>query len=145
MKRRRVLALLSAALPLAGCFAPEAEVQPDQSDNSTPTVTEATDTPDSSEDIFVSLQNETTEPVTAAVTITTNNSVFLEEEVSAGPSGINQLYSGITEQGDYELVVSIDDQREAEFSFGIGEYDLRMGSNLIVWIRDDEVGIGIEQ
>ena len=47
--------------------------------------------------------------------------------------------------GEYELDLSVNDIDEGTFPFSIGKYELRMGSNLVVWIYEEKIEMGIEE
>ena len=125
MKRRSVLALPVLLVPLAGCSA-------------------KTD-PDFAEDIFVVLYNKSPEQATVAVSIVTDDSVVFEDETTVDPSNRKDVYPGISEVGDYTLTISLDDGRERDYPFNIEDYDLRMGSNIIVEISESEIQFFIQE
>lgn len=39
----------------------------------------------------------------------------------------------------------VDDGTTGSARFSIGEYDVRMGSNVVAWVRDDEVELAKEE
>ncbi|KAA9395947.1 hypothetical protein Har1130_15190 [Haloarcula sp. CBA1130] len=125
MKRRSLLSFLPLLIPFAGCAA-------------------ETD-PDVAEDIFVVLDNETSEQATVAVSVVTGDSVVFEGETAVTPSGRKNVYPGISETGDYTLTISLGDGREQEYPFNIEEYDLQMGSNIIVTINEAEIEFSIQE
>ncbi|AHB67855.1 MULTISPECIES: hypothetical protein [Haloarcula] len=125
MKRRSLLSLSVLLIPFAGCSA-------------------ETD-PDVAEDIFVVLYNESSEQATVAVSVVTGDSSVFECETAVNPSNRKNVYSGITETGDYTLTISLGDGREQEYPFNIEEYDLRMGSNIIVSIKETEIEFSIQE
>jgi len=146
MKRRFVLTLLGSCIAVAGCAHTETGT-PDTTAAGEPAhgPTESSETPDHAEDIFVVLQNETPEQVTVAVTITRGDSVSFEDEATVNPGETQYVYPGITERGEYELTVSLPDRPVQTRPFDVEDYDLRMGSNIDVWISTDTVRIGIEE
>jgi hypothetical protein len=125
MKRRSLLSLSVLLIPFAGCSA-------------------ETD-PDVAEDIFVVLDNESPEQATVAVSVVTGGSSVFEGGITVNPSNRKNVYPGITETGDYTLTVSLGDGREQKYPFNIEEYDLRMGSNIIVSINETEIQISIQE
>jgi hypothetical protein len=137
MRRRHVLSLSGSLLPLAGCASPGTGTQ-----TGTPTLES---TPDHAENIFLVLHNETAERTTVAVTITTGNAVSFEAEVTVDSDEIRHVYPGITDRGEYELRVSLPDRPDQARPFDVEAYDLRMGSNVDIWISEDDVRIGIEE
>jgi hypothetical protein len=138
MDRRTVLVHAAAGFSLgtAGCLADNG----DGEGNETPTESGGPDRP---EDVFVVLHNGAAEQVTVSVTITAENSLHFEERTSVEPGGMTSLYPDITEQSRYEITVATDGLGEERFDFEFGEYDLEMGSNVVVWI-DDDIRIGKE-
>lgn len=132
MDRRSVLAGAAAAASLgpAGCTAITGDDE--RRDTSTDTARE----PDAVEDIFVVLHNQVGEEVTVSVTITAGDSVALEEQVAIDVDEIGTVPTGITERGRYEFSVSVEGGGESRATFEFREYDLEMGSNVVVWIDD---------
>ncbi|WP_434530099.1 hypothetical protein ACODNH_02285 (plasmid) [Haloarcula sp. NS06] len=125
MKRRSLLSLSVLLIPFAGC---------------------STETdPDVAEDIFVVLDNESPEQATVAVSVVTGDSSVFEGETAVNPSNRKNVYPGITDTGDYTLTISLGDGREQEYPFNIEEYDLRMGSNIIVSINETEIEFSIQE
>jgi hypothetical protein len=125
MKRRSLLSFSLLLIPFAGC--------PAETD------------PDVAEDIFVVLDNEIPEQATVAVSVVTGDSVVFESETAVTPSGRKNVYLGISETGDYTLTISLGDGREQEYPFNIEEYDLQMGSNIIVSITETEIEFSIQE
>jgi len=125
MQRRSLLSLSVVLVPFAGCSA-------------------ETD-PDVAEDIFVVLDNETPEQATVAVSVATGDSVVFEGETAVNPSDSKNVYPGISETGDYTLTITLSDGREQEYPFNIEDYDLQMGSNIIVSITETEIAFSIQE
>ena len=87
------------------------------------------------------------ESVNAAAhyTITTGSTVVSEGDVQVPAGDVTSVESQITEQGEYELVVSVTEGPEASVDFSVGEYDIRMGSNILVRLHSDEIQFLIEE
>lgn len=139
MDRREALAATAAAVSLAaiGCTAGTG----DGAGGGTPTVTRGG--PDASEDVFVVLHNHLGESVTVSVTVTAGDAVLFDDRVTIEGDERGALHTGITETGRYELAVAIEDGSESRATFEFREYDVEMGSNLVVWI-DEEIRLAKE-
>lgn len=81
---------------------------------------------------------------TVTVQITRNDQTFLDVTESIS-SDYRAFDSGITSTGTYELSVSFEDGPDATTDLTIEEYDVRMGSNVIVKVRDGQIEFWIEE
>ena len=149
---------------LAGCLAdadgadssPSATEPPASSTASptttsrTPTATEAstpttpTTTPGDAERIMVALHNDRAASVTLAVTVTRDDETRLDAERALPSGGYEALFSGIREVGEYGLRVETDDGVAESWPVPVDDYDVRMGSNLVVWASDGGLEMGME-
>ena len=140
MDRRTVLVGAAAVVSVSatGCL------QDDGASEGGGTPTGSEGSPDRAGDVFVVLHNGAAERVSVAVTVTAEGSVHFEGRTTVEPSGTGFLYPEVTERGSYEITVSVDGLGEERATFEFGEYDLEMGSNVVVWI-DEEIRIGKEE
>ena len=140
MDRRTILAGAAAAVSVsaAGCL------QDDGVSEGGGTPTGSDGSPERAGDVFVVLHNGAAERVPVAVTMTAGDSVHFEGRTTVEPGGMQFLYPEVTERGSYGITVSVDGLGEKQAAFEFGEYDLEMGSNVVVWI-DDEIRIGKEE
>lgn len=151
MNRRAFLATGGIALsaPLVGCLQNDTGGKDNETStdrNSTKTDDTGTEeTSDSAEDIMVMVENPTSEEQTLTLTITQDSSSILEDDLSVDSDDRQETETGIDEQGEYELIVDVEGGDETSYPFSIEEYDVRMGSNLIVIIRDSDIEIMQEQ
>lgn len=110
-----------------------------------PDQTTPTGTPGDAERIVVGVHNERSTAVTLTVTATAGNGQLLDAELTVPGAGADSVFSEITESGQYDVAVEVDDGTTGSARFSIGEYDVRLGSNAVVWIRDDEVELAKEE
>lgn len=134
MRRRPLLAAVGAScLALGGCL--------DGRNGSHPT-----ETVDSTGDIAVVIDNQRDERATVTVTITADTATVFEDSVTVQAGEFVRLDPGLHEPGSgYELIAETQEGRRDDFPFGIEEYDLQQGSNLLVWLSDGRVRTGMEE
>ena len=111
------------------------------SDNSASTAV----TPDPSDPIQLDCYNETDEEQTARYSIIRGSTSISEGDVHVPASGFASTELDIKRRGAYELTLSVKNIDAGTFPFDIGEYELRTGSNLVVWIYEEEIEMGIEE
>ena len=148
LSRREVLrnGLLSAvSITLGGCASLSGS-SPNGTDTSPTTATPTSENPSaaSPEDILILLDNGTSAEITVHVTITEQGSILTEKELQVSSGGFAQVNSKIEDLGNYELAVDVDGREKQTYSFDIGEYNLRTGSNVWVWIAENQISFGIE-
>ena len=140
--RRTVLALGLAALsvPTAGCAtAPRASdrktATPSNTTPPTSSAPPATPTP-RPDPILLVVSNDRDATVDVSLTVTSAGTTTFEDTVTVDPGGRRSVDPGIDATGAYELTVALADGTERVLPFGVEEYDLRMGSNLIVMVGE---------
>lgn len=149
MRRRQVLATALSVVSFAGCVAPSGSP-----DDSSPTDSPAGPasptrsdpiTPDPDDPIAIVLSNGTDATLTIRVTLRQGETVLLDRTETVGPDDRPELDTGIAETGDYTLAVAVDGGPAETSPFNVERYDIRMGSNLIAEITDEEIIILIEE
>lgn len=123
----------------------------DQTESLAPTETElnnssnTTVTPNPTDPIELDCHNETDEEQTVQYSITRDSTTVSEGEVQVPARGFSSVQLDIKRMGEYELNVTVNNIDEVIYPFDIEEYDLRMGSNLVVWIYEEKIEVGMEQ
>lgn len=136
--------VLSGCLTSSGTNSSETETtSPTLSPTTRQPTTSGTTTP--SDTIDVDFHGRESTDVTVHYTITQDSTPISEGDVQVPAGEVVSRESGITEQGTYTLTVTVADREEKSAQFDIEGYDLRMGSDLIVWIDEHEIGFGIEE
>ena len=163
MRRRALLAILGSVS--AGCLSstqgdsPETTThtatnsatsteQTNSSTSATPpsdTPTEGTVTPNPSDPIQLDCYNETHEEQICQYSIIQNQDTISDGEIEIPARDFASIDSGIENAGEYKLNISVGNIGEEAYPFSIGDYALRMGSNLVVWIYENEIQIGMEE
>ncbi|WP_276271230.1 hypothetical protein [Haloarcula litorea] len=156
MRRRQVLAAALSVASLAGCAGP-GSTGSEPADSDTPDTETAphtpppeptetdTVTPDPDDPILFVLSNETAAEQTVALSLTGPEETYVDESVTLGAGESREFDSGIASPGDYELVVDVENGPETTQTLAIGSYDVRMGSNHFVRVREDEIMVFWEE
>ncbi|WP_251342681.1 hypothetical protein [Haloplanus halophilus] len=143
MDRRELLALTPALLVTAAGCSIDSESAPSTSSpaSTTPDGTSSTDTPTPSgsparsDPIAIVVSNGRESAVDAALLVTHEADRIFDRTVVVEPGARRSVDPGIDGTGAYELTVSLaDDERVRPFD--VEDYDLRMGSDLIVEIGE---------
>ncbi|MFC7020029.1 MULTISPECIES: hypothetical protein [Haloarcula] len=158
MRRRQVLATLAlTTVSLAGCSAPgtpgtddgtatDARTRTTTSEPPTTEPTSTTDvTPDPDDPIAVDLRNTTERELIVEVTITRAEETVFEQATTVAAGGTQQLDTGISQTGSYEVTVAIEGGPSETDPFPVGPYDIRMGSNAIVELSMDGIRMYFEE
>ena len=126
-QRRAVLGSLTVLLPAAGCF-------------STPTETPS---PPPSERIMIEVHNEGAAETTVELRLVGADRTLLDRQVSVPADGRAAIDTGIDETGEYELAAFVvgGPDLAAEFTVPVDEYDLREGSNVILAVDGERIGM----
>nr|WP_233340595.1 hypothetical protein [Haloprofundus sp. MHR1] len=146
MHRRALLATLASVG--AGCLssAPKESTETEtQTAPKSPTQTEKTATAAMSDPIELDVHNETEEPKLCQYSIRQGSDTILDGEIEVPASDFTPVDTGIEETGEYELNVAVDDIGQNSYPFSVGNYDLRMGSNLVIWIYENQIQMGMEE
>jgi hypothetical protein len=77
--------------------------------------------------------------------ITTEETTLAEGRTTVSPGEYKLVETHITSTGRYTFSLTVNDRVHAEQSWTVDEYDIRMGSNIIAAIGDDEVEFLIEE
>ncbi|GAB6861245.1 hypothetical protein ACFR97_14365 [Haloplanus litoreus] len=141
--RRTVLAVGAMALSVttAGCVTPPRDSGGTAS-NATETATSGvTPTPTRSatpgpDPILVVVSNGRDVAVDVTLTVTRDGTPVFGDTVIVDPNSRRTVDPGIDATGTYELTVTLADGTEHVRPFSVEEYDLRMGSNLIVTVGE---------
>jgi hypothetical protein len=143
MDRRGVLSTiaLSISLMFAGCL--DAFGGSHTATDTRTTISTAT--PDPVEDVMIRVDNETSQVETPHVVIRENGNSILDQKKSVDPHELVYFYPGIEQTGTYELAVTVDEDRAISYPFEIVEFDLDMGSNIIVIINSDSLDVLMQQ
>lgn len=132
MDRRDYLTALHTAL-LA--FAGGCLTAPDSATTTTTDPATATTTP-SPERIALVVNNGRDTPLDVTLTVTRDGDSVYRERVAVDAGERRSVDPGIDAPGAYELTVTLADGTERVRPFDIEDYDLRMGSNLVVEVGD---------
>jgi hypothetical protein len=97
------------------------------------------------EDVMIRVDNETSQVETPHVVIRENGNSILDQKKSVDPHELVYFYPGIEQTGTYELAVTVDEDRAISYPFEIVEFDLDMGSNIIVIINSDSLDVLMQQ
>lgn len=137
MNRRTVLATagLTLAVPFVGCLTAGDTPGDDGNEGTT----------DPTTDIVIEVSNVTSAAETVHLLVTAEGESIFEASVPIEPDGRTFVDPDLDERGQYELAATVDDERDASVPFGLEEFDLRMGSNLIVIVREGTIEILIEE
>lgn len=156
--RRGVIYLFGSVtiLPTAGCMA-ERSPQETPSDNNTQTTgtstsqKKSTNTPrqqvtvNPSDPIHLDIHNDSSVEQKTSYSIIKGANVITEGKEIIPVDEYISIETHITESGKYKLNISTDNLQGSSYSFQIGDYEIRMGSNLVAWIRDNGIQIAIEE
>jgi hypothetical protein len=110
-----------------------------------PTAMTPTDTPTAEERIMVALHNERDTEVTVSVTVVAGSEQLTDAERTLPAGGYEAVFSGIRDEGEYDITVETADGLSESYEFTIEEWDVRMGSNVVVWLGDDEMEFAMEE
>lgn len=97
------------------------------------------------DDISIAISTTSPNGTPVQLAVSSEEGAIVEERVAVSPDGARVVDTGIDEKGGYELTITPDDGRTRTYSFHVGDYDLRMGSNVVVSIDDDVVRIVQEE
>ena len=160
MDRREFLAVVGGCLSigLAGCLGgagtrndgagesrAEATGTDEPTDGDGTTDSTAAGTPDYVGDIWLGLENYTNATATVRVSVAKGGEPIVEAERRVEPGESEYVDPGIDEIGEYEVVFSVDGGPEQSSPVTIEDYTIRTGSNLFIWIREDDVQLAIEE
>jgi len=152
MRRRHVLHGIIAILTGAsGCTSgdgtsPTKTTTEASSPTETTTGTQTTTAPssDSEENIQIIFNNSTSGDVVVNLEIS-RESVILSDQVTVRSDSRTEIKSKITETGQYQIEISVDNGIEESYSWNVGDYDLRMGSNVIISITQNGLTMLVEE
>jgi hypothetical protein len=163
MRRRALLAILGSVS--AGCLssprgngpettthtATNSSTSTEQTNSATSatqsseTTTKEAVTPNPSDPIQLDCYNETDEEQSCTYSIVRNENTISDGKLEIPARDFASIDTAIEHVGEYELNISVDDIGEEAYRFNVEDYDLRMGSNLVVWIYQDGIQIGMEE
>lgn len=121
------------------------ETETDDGGDPTSAETGCTDRPAVAENIMIVLLNRTATEQLVHVTLSTDDDTLLDAKFTVAPNAKQPIYTGITETGQYELSIAVEDGPATSTPLSIEEYDLEMGSNLIAEIFEDKMRVMIEE
>lgn len=107
--------------------------EPSRTPEQTPTVTPS-DTP--TDPVMIRLANDRDTSVTVSAIVTSGSRTLLEVERELMGNSAVEVETGITSVGEYEARIELADGDTATATFSWNDYDIRTGSNIIVWIGD---------
>lgn len=152
MRRRQLLLGMTATIAgISGCTS-EDRSSPTKTTTEAPSPTETTTgthtttdpSSDVAEDIWIVLENNTSGDVVVDLEISRED-IILTDEVTIRSDGRSEVCSKITETGEYRIDISVDNGIEESYTWNVEKYDLRMGSNVIISINDNDVRIMVEE
>lgn len=94
---------------------------------------------------MVALHNHRDAAVALSLRVTGGAETLLDTERDLEAGGYEAVPSSIRAVGEYELSVETNDGAAASRTYAIEEYDVRMGSNLVVWVESADVELAIEE
>lgn len=164
MERRTVIAgsCIALAASVSGCLTDDGTSDggtdtdpPDQGneasvttsgDDSTTTTTPANNGgTDRVEDSMIILRNTTASEITVHLTVSAANDTLVDSDFKIGPEDQQAADSGITDTGQYEVSITVEDGPTTSRSFSIDNYDVQNGSNIIAEIDEDDIILLIEE
>jgi hypothetical protein len=99
-----LLSAVPLAIALGGCLTDSQNAQSEPE----------TDEPDPSEDLFMSISNERSEQISVSLTVMdTNRSPIAEKSTMLDPAEGVEVYTGITETGEYPSVFSLNGEQSS--------------------------------
>lgn len=110
--------------------------------------TRRTDRPDRAAKIMVVLLNQTATKQLVHVALTRGEDtreLLLESDVTVAPDVHRSIDTGITETGQYDVAITVDEGPQISVPLDVENYDLGMGSNLIAEIFEDKLRVMIEE
>lgn len=142
MRRRQLLLGMTATVAgISGCISEDGS-SPTKTTTETQTTTDLSSDPE--EDIWIVLENNTSGDVVVNLDISRED-VILTDKVTIRSGGRSEVSSKIAETGQYRIEISVDNGIEESYSWNVEDYDLRMGSNMIISINENDVRIMIEE
>lgn len=164
MERRSVLAgaYVALAASVSGCLTDSGasdsgtDTDPPDQGNEAPVTTSGDDSTttttsadnggtDRVEDIMIILRNTTASEITVHLTVSAANNTLVDSELKISPEDQQAAASGITDTGQYEVSITVNDGPATSNSFNIDDYDVQNGSNIIAGIDEDEIIMLIEE
>jgi hypothetical protein len=137
VNRRTVIAVGAMALSVtsAGCAtAPRGSTG--TASNATETVTSGATATPCPDPILIVVSNGRDVAVDVTLTVTSADTTAFEDTVTVAPGARRSVDPGIDSTGAYELTVALADGTERVRPFSVEEYDLRMGSDLVVAVGE---------
>jgi hypothetical protein len=151
MRRRQLLGMIVTVVGISGCTSEDGNSPtnttteaPSPTETSTETQTTTVPSSDPAQDIWIVLENNTSEDVVVNLQISRED-VILTDKVTIRSDGRSEVNSKITETGRYRIEISVDNGIEEAYSWNVEDYDLRTGSNMIISINENDVRIMVEE
>ena len=152
--RRRVLrnGVAAATLAVGGGCTTRRDRRPTaaETDSPTPTTTAEstrpeTETRTAAERITLAFSNDSSAAAVVHFSITSEGATISEGTVRVSAGEYESVDTEIRNTGAYELTVALDGGAQSAYAFDIGEYDVRMGSNLILTVYDGRTALMMEE
>lgn len=140
MQRRQALLVIALTAVGAGCVSDTEDTA-----ETTPTATATPAETDAPEDIYVVLDNKTLRALSVTLDIDHDGEQFFAEETTVPADDRSSVLPGISQTGKYACTLSIGENRTESFEWTVEEYDLQMGSNVIVRLSEDDVRVVVEE
>lgn len=109
------------------------------------TDSENSDTQFPTDSMNIVIHNNTDSTYSVTYEITGSGSIVVSDNVSVAESSTVTRESMITDTGNYEINVSTENGIEQALEIEVEEYDLETGSDIVIWIEEDGIEIGMEE
>ena len=95
--------------------------------------------------MLIRVTNATDSESTVTLTLTRGGTVVFDDRVTVASGARTTVDPGIDQRGDYTLTVETAGGATGRLPFDVGEYERRLGSDLIVEIGAETVRVLIEE
>lgn len=152
IQRRAFLGAVATVSAVSGCLtAPASTESATRSDvppaTDSPTATAPTTDTTTSDAIQVDVRNQDAAETTVGLRLTTGDEMLLGRRVTVPADGRRTVDSGIDETGEYELEAFVVGGPDLAFesTFAIDDYDLRHGSNVVLFVDGEHIDMLLEE
>ena len=136
MNRRHYLSSISLAAAFSGCITNSQNTQSEPETNKEP---------DPSEDIFIFVSNERNEQTEIAITVmTASGAVIAERSTTLNTGETVEVYTGITEPGDYPYTFSLNGEQQFKYTYNVDEFRVQNGLDIAISVGDENIEVSAE-
>ena len=94
---------------------------------------------------MLAFSNDSSAAAVVRFSITSEGATISEGTVRVPAGEYESVDTEIRNTGEYELTVALDGGTRSSYAVDIGEYDVRMGSNLILTVYDERTELMMEE